>query len=60
MPFGIQVVGHHGRDALLLAAAAALEAVMATDPVMRRPTPDLAQLRAAPAIATMEGFLGFG
>jgi Asp-tRNA(Asn)/Glu-tRNA(Gln) amidotransferase A subunit family amidase len=60
LPFGLQLVGRPGEDAPLLAAAAALEAAMAEDPVMRRPVPDLRRLRGARPIATMEGFLGFG
>lgn len=45
MPFGIQVVGPHGSDALVLEVAHALEQVLADHPETRRPVPDLAKLR---------------
>jgi amidase len=49
MPFGLQIVGPRGGDALVLAAAAALERALAGDARTRRPTPDLAALlRTAP------------
>ena len=60
LPFGLQLIGRRGGDAALLAAAAALEAALAGDPRTARPVPDLARLRAAPPIASMPGFLGFG
>ena len=60
MPFGLQLIGRRGGDAALLAAAAALERVLAEDPRTARPVPDIAKLRAAPPIAGMPGFLGFG
>jgi len=60
MPFGLQIVGPRGGDALVLGIAAALEEAFATDPELRRPVPDLAALRNAPPISGMEGFLGFG
>ncbi len=56
MPFGLQIVGPRGGDAFVLGVAAALEAAFAADPALRRPVPDLARLRAAPPISTMEGF----
>ena len=59
MPFGLQIVGPRGGDALVLAVAAALERELAGDARTARPVPDLARLRAAPPIAGMEGFLGF-
>jgi amidase len=55
MPFGVQVVGPRGGDAFVLAAAAALQRVLPP-----RPVPDIATLRAAPAMRGREGFLGFG
>ena len=55
MPFGVQIVGPRGGDAYVLAAAAALQTVLPP-----RPVPDLARLRAAPALSDSEGFLGFG
>ncbi len=59
MPFGLQIVGPRGGDAMLLSVAAAVEEAFAADPALRRPVPDLAALKAAPAISGMEGFLGF-
>jgi amidase len=44
MPFGIQVVGPNGSDALVLEVAHALEQVLATNKVTARPLPDLAKL----------------
>ncbi len=59
MPFGLQIVGPRGGDALVLRAAAALETLLAGDSRMARPVPDIAALQAAPPISRMEGFLGF-
>ena len=59
MPFGLQIVGPRGGDALVLAAAAAIERVLASDPATARPVPDLARLAAAAPIARAEGVLGF-
>jgi Asp-tRNA(Asn)/Glu-tRNA(Gln) amidotransferase A subunit family amidase len=59
MPFGLQIVGPRGGDALVLRVAAALEALLAGDPRTARPIPNLAYLKAAPAISGIEGFLGF-
>jgi amidase len=59
MPFGLQIVGPRGGDALVLAVAAALEAHLAGDPRTARPVPDLARLRTAPPIREMPGFMGF-
>ncbi len=47
MPFGLQIVGPRGGDALVLAAAAALERALAGDARTRRPIPDLDRLRTA-------------
>jgi Asp-tRNA(Asn)/Glu-tRNA(Gln) amidotransferase A subunit family amidase len=44
MPFGIQVVGPNGSDALVLEVAHALEQVLATNSETARPIPDLAKL----------------
>jgi Asp-tRNA(Asn)/Glu-tRNA(Gln) amidotransferase A subunit family amidase len=44
MPFGIQLVGHFGRDRELLALARSLEAALADLPGCARPLPDLARL----------------
>ncbi|MFO1327126.1 MAG: amidase family protein [Rubrivivax sp.] len=45
MPFGLQLVGRLHGDATLLAAAQAIERVLARDPDTARPTPDLQRLR---------------
>ena len=59
MPFGLQIVGPRGGDALVLSVAAELEALLAGDARTARPVPDLAGLKAARPISEMEGFLGF-
>jgi amidase len=59
MPFGLQIVGPRGGDAQVLAAAHALEALLAGDPRTARPVPSLTKLLAAPPIRDAEGFLGF-
>ena len=59
MPFGLQIVGPRGGDALVLAVAHALETHLADDPRTARPTPDLQRLAAAPPIAQMPGFMGY-
>lgn len=56
MPFGLQIVGPRGGDALVLAAAAALERALAGDARTCRPIPNLAKLKAAPPIADTPGF----
>lgn len=45
MPFGIQVVGPNGSDALVLSVAHALEQVLAENPATARPIPDLDALK---------------
>ncbi|WP_118136126.1 amidase [Oceanicella sp. SM1341] len=59
MPFGLQVIGRRHDDIGVLAVAAELEAVIAGIPDLAPRAPDLAALRAAPAIAEAEGFLSF-
>ncbi|HYZ21604.1 MAG TPA: amidase family protein [Rhodopila sp.] len=59
MPFGLQIVGPRGGDALVLQVAHALETLLPADPRTARPVPDLAALRRAPPISQAEGFLGF-
>jgi amidase len=59
MPFGFQIVGPRGGDALVVAVAAAIEAAVAGDATLSRPVPDIAKLRAAPPISGMPGFLSF-
>ena len=44
MPFGLQVVGPNGSDALVLEVAHALEQVLAANATTRRPLPDIAKL----------------
>jgi Asp-tRNA(Asn)/Glu-tRNA(Gln) amidotransferase A subunit family amidase len=44
MPFGIQVAGPNGSDAMVLEVAHALEQVLAGNPETARPLPDLAKL----------------
>ncbi|RYB06157.1 amidase [Lichenibacterium ramalinae] len=56
LPFGLQIVGPRGGDALLLGVAAALEAAFAGDPALGRPRPDLGRLAAAPPLAAAPGF----
>jgi Asp-tRNA(Asn)/Glu-tRNA(Gln) amidotransferase A subunit family amidase len=60
MPFGLQIVGPRGGDAVVLGVAAALEEALAPSSGMRRPTPNLDRLRTAAPISSMEGFLGWG
>ena len=57
LPFGLQIVGPRGGDALVLGVAAALERAVAGDAELGRPVPDLARLRAARPIAEASGFL---
>ncbi len=57
LPFGLQIVGPRGGDALVLGVAAALERALAGDAVLGRPLPDLERLRAARPIAETPGFL---
>jgi len=60
MPFGLQVVGPRGGDAFVLRVAAALERRFAEDQALARPVPDIAKLKAAPPIAEMPEFKGWG
>jgi Asp-tRNA(Asn)/Glu-tRNA(Gln) amidotransferase A subunit family amidase len=59
MPFGLQIVGPRGGDALVLAAAAAIEAAVAGDATLARPVPDIAALKAAAPISAMAEFRSF-
>ena len=59
MPFGLQIVGPRGGDALVLSVAAALEAMLAGDVRTGRPLPDIGKLKAAGPISAMAGFMGF-
>jgi amidase len=60
LPFGLQIVGPRGGDALVLSVAAALETAFAADADLRRPIPDLAALAGSPPIAGSPGFLDWG
>jgi Asp-tRNA(Asn)/Glu-tRNA(Gln) amidotransferase A subunit family amidase len=60
MPFGLQIVGPRGGDAFVLGVAAALEEAFSNSPLLQRPVPSIEQLRAAPPISSMDGFLGWG
>jgi amidase len=57
MPFGLQIIGPRGGDALVLRVAAALEERFAGDAEMRRPVPDFAALAGRPALSTVSGFM---
>ncbi len=46
LPFGIQIIGPNGSDAKVLRVAAAIEAVLAADPLTARPLPDIKMLAA--------------
>jgi len=59
MPFGLQIVGPRGGDALVLRVAASLEAMLAGDVRTARTAPDLAALSAAAPINRTDGFIGF-
>jgi len=60
MPFGLQIVGRRGGDAPVLAAAAALERLLAENPHTARPVPDITALATALPLRDAPGFLGFG
>jgi Asp-tRNA(Asn)/Glu-tRNA(Gln) amidotransferase A subunit family amidase len=57
MPFGLQIVGPRGGDAIVLSVAASLEAAFAGEPQMCRPVPDLARLAVAPPLSAAADFL---
>jgi Asp-tRNA(Asn)/Glu-tRNA(Gln) amidotransferase A subunit family amidase len=57
MPFGLQIVGPRGGDAIVLSVAASLEAAFADDPALCRPIPDMARLASAPPLSAAPGFL---
>jgi amidase len=56
LPFGLQIVGPRGGDAIVLSVAAALEAAFAAHAGLRRPVPDLAQLSQAPPLSQAPHF----
>ena len=57
LPFGLQIVGPRGGDAIVLSVAASIEAAFASDAQLCRPVPDLARLAAAPPLSAAPGFL---
>jgi amidase len=59
LPFGLQIVGPRGGDAIVLSVAAALESAFAGDPELCRPLPDLARLASAPPLSSAPGFLAW-
>ena len=59
MPFGLQIVGPRGGDALVLSVAAALECMLTADSRTARPRPDLERLRMAAPLREAVAFLGF-
>ncbi len=56
MPFGIQIVGPRGGDALVLSVARALETVFAGNAELAPPRVDISMLEKAPPISAMPGF----
>jgi amidase len=56
MPFGLQIVGPRGGDAMVLGVAAAIEAAFAADAALGRPLPDLEQLSRAPPLSQAPHF----
>ena len=56
LPFGLQIVGPRGGDAIVLGVAAALEAAFATDATLCRPVPDIGQLSRAPPLSDAPHF----
>jgi Asp-tRNA(Asn)/Glu-tRNA(Gln) amidotransferase A subunit family amidase len=60
LPFGLQIVGPRGGDAVLLGVAAAIESAFADKPDLRRATPDIAHLSGAPPLSATPGFLAWG
>jgi Asp-tRNA(Asn)/Glu-tRNA(Gln) amidotransferase A subunit family amidase len=59
LPFGLQIVGPRGGDAIVLSVAAAFESAFANDSDLRRPTPDLARLAVSPPLAQTSGFFAW-
>ncbi|MCS6892769.1 MAG: amidase family protein, partial [Rhodovarius sp.] len=59
-PFGLQIVGPRGGDAVVLRVAAAIEAAFQGDAEFGRPLPDLAALAKAAPISTLPQFKSWG
>jgi len=60
MPFGLQIVGPRGGDAIVLSVALALERAFAGDAELRRPKPDIAKLSIAPPLSAAPDFHAWG
>jgi Asp-tRNA(Asn)/Glu-tRNA(Gln) amidotransferase A subunit family amidase len=60
MPFGLQIVGPRGGDALLLRVAGAIEQALSRMPDLARPIPNFTALASAPPIATFPNFREWG
>ena len=56
LPFGVQIIGPRGGDAVLLGVAEAIARGVVGDAELGRPRPDLARLAAAPPIAAAPHF----
>jgi amidase len=56
MPFGLQIVGPRGGDAMVLGVASVIEAAFAGDAVLRRPLPDLERLSRGPPLSQAPRF----
>jgi Asp-tRNA(Asn)/Glu-tRNA(Gln) amidotransferase A subunit family amidase len=59
LPFGLQIIGPRGGDAITLGVAAAIEAAVAADPVLCRPRPDLEKLSRSPKLSDAPHFLAW-
>jgi Asp-tRNA(Asn)/Glu-tRNA(Gln) amidotransferase A subunit family amidase len=59
LPFGLQIVGPRGGDAIVLSVAASLEAAFADKPELCRPIPDLARLAVTPPLSAAPNFLAW-
>jgi Asp-tRNA(Asn)/Glu-tRNA(Gln) amidotransferase A subunit family amidase len=59
MPFGLQIIGPRGGDALVLRVAAAVEAAFVGYAEFGRPLPNLGALGQSAPLREAEGFLGF-
>ncbi|MBD3679451.1 MAG: amidase [Rhodobacteraceae bacterium] len=57
LPFGLQIIGQRHEDRRLLAAAAEVEAVIASASGLGHPRPDLDAIAAAPPLSKAEGFM---
>jgi len=60
MPFGLQIVGPRGGDAIVLSVALALEQAFAGDVELSRPKPDIAKLAKSPPLSAAPDFRAWG